>query len=601
MMWVQMVLRALVGDAREETQRKRRVRLFVALFGLVTLLGLAGTGWVIAQAGIHGWQTEDWDRLSSASFLPFPCVFAVVILPLILVALNITISDFAQPLRELVASGDMRLSYPGMVQPLPLAPQEIAVGGQTFQRLRVAEGGLGYQRVFGVVPGLIVMSMLALENLPSALGTEGASGNSIWPIWFVPVAFLTGMVAIVGAMVVMIRAAFGAHTRLSITADEHGLTWRRGKRGITHQIGWHAVRSFSVMAYQDTSGFSLKRTAFLVDGGDAQLAWTLYSSSGQDEHGESWQLSRHIVTRSGHVLRDLTPLSASLVMTSAKPARLRSIGAPEPLIEGVAAARRRFRRYWFTSVPLFFGAVAIMTVSFIGSYSIRDYQKQYFAGLVSKIDAEKPLYHNALMADDGEWQTLPPSEANDHMSLGIVDGAYQMSAPKDQTAQWTISPVYGDVAVEVTVKLAKPAATDSGAGLILRSDYPKSDFVVFFVSPDNGSWSLDHYHYVDISVNPDKSWHSLDDGYSSFIHRGDGAANTLLALTRGDVILLYINGHFIASYSAQNRYNDNYYYGNPPLLHDGYVGVYDNQGATVVRFNDFSVYPVKSPPSLEYV
>ncbi|MGZ3716611.1 MAG: hypothetical protein ACXVA4_14420, partial [Ktedonobacterales bacterium] len=68
---------------------------------------------------------------------------------------------------------------------------------------------------------------------------------------------------------------------------------------------------------------------------------------------------------------------------------------------------------------------------------------------------------------------------------------------------------------------------------------------------------------------------------------------------RGDVIVLYINGHFVASYSAQDHLNDNNY-DAPPMIYSGYVGVYDNEGSNVARFNDFTVYAITSPPSLEY-
>ncbi|MGZ6392384.1 MAG: hypothetical protein ACXWQZ_24355, partial [Ktedonobacterales bacterium] len=304
-----------------------------------------------------------------------------------------------------------------------------------------------------------------------------------------------------------------------------------------------------------------------------------------------------IVTYSGQLLRDLTPLAMSLRTTSAKPARLRAIGAPEPLIAAMTVAKRRFYRIWLVGVPLMVGLFAVLFVSLLGNHFAQSYQQHYFAGLVPKIHAGKQLYHNALTADDSDWLTLPPSVADDQMSLGVVDGAYQMSAPKGHTAYWTISPVFRDMAVEVTMRLSGSATDSSGAGLVLRSTYAVGNMVVFYVDPFDGSWSL--AHYVDNGVNSDSSWHTLDDGTSNAIVRGDGAENTLLALARGDVIVLYINGHFVASYSAQDHLNDNNY-DAPPMIYSGYVGVYDNEGSNVARFNDFTVYAITSPPSLEY-
>ncbi|MGZ3679776.1 MAG: hypothetical protein ACXWQR_14660 [Ktedonobacterales bacterium] len=598
MMWVQVVLGLLVGEGPEETRQRRRGRVVVVVVvGLIALLGLAGTGWVVAQASMYGWQTGDWDRLWAAGFLPYPFLFALFLLPLVLLALNIAPSSFTQPLRELVASGDMRVSYPGVIQPQPLLPQEVALGAQNFQRLRVTEGQTTYRRFFGMAPGLVVAAMAALENLPHALGWNSTD----WASWLFLPMLLGGLGLMIGVMIWqfiwLIRLAAGPRTRLSITTDEQGVRWQRGKRGHTQRMDWHAVRSFSVMVYEDTSGLSSRCSTFLVDGGDALLAWTLYSGSGPDEYGESWQLSRQIVTHSGQLLRDLTPLTASLRVTRAKPNRLRAIGAPEPLITATVAAKRRLRRIWLIGVPLLIVLMAVLFAPPVSSGIVRDHQKQYFAGLVPKIHAGKQLYHNALTADDSEWLTLTPGVADDQMSLGVVDGAYQMSAPKGQFADWTISPVFRDMAVEVTMRLSGPATDSSGAGLVLRSTYAVGNMVVFYVDPFDGSWSL--AHYVDNGVNSDSSWHTLNDGTSSAIVRGDGAENTLLALARGDVIVLYINGHFVASYSAQDHLNDNNY-DAPPMIYSGYVGVYDNEGSDMARFNDFTVYAITSPPSLEY-
>lgn len=593
MMWVQVVLRLLVGEGPEGTRQRQRVRVFVVILGLIGLVGLAGTGWVVSQAGIYGWQTEDWERLFPALLLSWTFLAMLFIVPLMLVILNIAPSGFTQPLRELVASGDLRISYPGAIQPLPLLPQERAVGGQTFQKLRVTEGWRDRRRFFGVVPGLAVLILMALGNLPQALGF-GYSAD--WLGWFSFALLLAGVGVFIGAIVVLISTLSGQRTRLSITTDEQGLTWQGGKRGRRQQIGWNAVRSFSVMVYEGASSLSSKQTTFLVDGGDALLTWTLYSGSGMDEYGESWQLSRHVVTHSGKLLRDLTPLAMSLRMTSAKPTRLRGIGAPELLITTITAMKRRFYRIWFVGVPLMVGLFALLFVSLPGNYFARDYQQRYFAGLVPKIHAGRQLYHNALTTGDNEWQTRTAIN-DDQMSLGVVDGAYQMSGPQGKFADFTISPHFGDMAVEVTVRLSGPTTKYSGAGLIIRSNDSENDMVVFSIDPLDGYWSLARYKYD--FVNPDKDWHSLDYGMSSAIVKGDGAKNTLLALARGDVILLYINGRFLHSYSAQDHFNENNY-GMPPLIHSGYVGVYDNDAADVARFNDFTVYAIKSPPSLEY-
>lgn len=599
MVWVQIVLGMLVGEAPEETWRRRRRWIVGALVVLVALLGLAGAGWLVVQGGIHGWQTGDWERLDAALFLLWPFVFMLVFLPLAIVVRPKTPPWLTQQFRDLVASSDARVSFPAVFQPAPLQPHEVATGAHTFQRLVAAESW-PQRRLSVLWPVMATQYITVVSNLHRALGTVDFFGIPITSVWYFLLTFFLPMCVVV-VVIIVFGVQLVRRPRMNITADEQGLTWQRSKRAPTQRMSWDAVRSFSVLVYNDTSGLSSRRTAFLVDGGDAQLAWALYSralfsGSGPDEYGEAWQLSRQIVTRSGHMLRDLAPLAMSLATTGAKPDRLRAIGAPEPLIGGITATKRRTRRSLFVVVPLAVGLLALLFVSVPGMGYARYRQQHYFAGLVANIHAGKQLYHNALTAsdDDNEWPALSPGVAT---SQGIVAGAYQMSAQKGNFATWTLSPFFQDMAVEVTTRLSGPAMNTSGAGLIVRANHSENDLVVFTVDPFTGSWSLAHYVYN--FVNADKDWHTLDDGTSMAIHRGDGVENTLLALARGDVILLYINGQLVTAYSAQDHFNE-HNYDAPPMIDSGYVGVYDNNGANVARFNDFTVYAIKSPPSLDY-
>ncbi len=588
MMWVQIVIGMLVGETR--AVRRWRGRVLVALGVLVALVGLAVTGWLIVQDGIHGWQTGDWERLDAAVFLPWPFLFLLFILSMGFVVTRRTPRKLTEQLRELVASNDMRASFPAVFQPSTLAPQEVAAGAQTFQRLAAAESW-PQRRPAVIWLNVAVQFMLFFSNLDRALGTV-IPVTSVWSFLSFVLPMCVMLVFFAIAVVQLVR-----RPRMRVTADEHGLRWQRSKRAPEQQMSWDAVRSFSFVVFQDGQS---PRTTFLVDGGgNTLLAWSLSARSGSDEYSEAWQLARQIVTRSGHVLRDLAPLAASLVTTNAKPARLRAIGAPEQLIASITATKRRQRRTLFAIVPLGVGLAATLFVGFFSIGYAHYYQERYFAGLVPKIHAGPQLYRNALTTSGDGWLTLEPTAGGDQMSLGIVDGAYQVSASEGHVAQWTISPDYGDMAVEVTVRLSGQATDHSGAGLIAHSASAGADEVVFYVNPFNGSWSLAHYVYN--AAHPDTSWHDLASGRSTAIHRGVGAGNTLLALARGDMIVLYINGRFVGSYSAQDRLSDNYFENlNLPLVHTGSVGVYDNDGANVARFNDFTVYAIKSPPSLDY-
>jgi len=64
-------------------------------------------------------------------------------------------------------------------------------------------------------------------------------------------------------------------------------------------------------------------------------------------------------------------------------------------------------------------------------------------------------------------------------------------------------------------------------------------------------------------------------------------------LMRGDAFVLYVNGSYVA---AITNHID-----HAPLPRAGRVGVYLNDGAAQGVFTNFAVYPVTSPPSLEYV
>lgn len=594
MMWVRVVIGTLVGETRAVWRWRGRV--LVALGVLVALAGLAVTNWLAVQDGIHGWQTGDWERLDAAAFLPWPFLFLLFVLIFGFFVTRRTSRGLTEQFRELVASNDMRVGAPAVFQPSPLTPHEMATGAQTFQRLVAGEGWPPRRAAnmwFIVATQLAVQFMMFFSNLHRALGTVDFFGIPVWSVWFFLLTFFLPMCVLLVTFVIF-GVQLVRRPRMSVTADEHGLRWRGSTRAPEQQMSWEAVRSFSIVVFQDGQS---PRNTFLVDGGgDAVLAWALSSRSGSDEYSEAWQLARQIVTRSGHVLRDLAPLAMSLVTTSADPARLRAIGAPESLIGGVTATKRQRRRTLFAAVPLGVGLVATLLFGLFSMGYVHYYQDRYFAGLVAKIHAGKQLYHNTLTTGGDGWLTVEPTAGGDGMSLGTVDGAYQISAPAGKIAEWTILPDFGDMAVEATVRLSGLATDYSGAGLIVHAASPSSE-VVFYVNPFNGRWSLAHYVYD--AAHPDTSWHNLDNGRSSAIHRGAGAENTLLALARGDMIVLYINGHFVGSYSAQDRFNENSF-DAPPLIHTGSVGVYDNDGANVARFNDFTVYAIKSPPSLAY-
>ncbi len=190
MMWVQIVIGMLVGETRAVW--RWRGRLLVALGVLVALAGLAATGWLAVQDGIHGWQTGDWERLDGAVFLPWPFLFLLFFLSLGFVITRRMPHGLTEQFRELVASNDMRVSFPAVFQPSALAPHEDAAGAQTFQRLAAAESW-PQRRLANMWAIVATQFMMFFSNLHGALGTVDFFGISVESVWFFLLTFFLPM------------------------------------------------------------------------------------------------------------------------------------------------------------------------------------------------------------------------------------------------------------------------------------------------------------------------------------------------------------------------------------------------------------------------
>jgi hypothetical protein len=158
------------------------------------------------------------------------------------------------------------------------------------------------------------------------------------------------------------------------------------------------------------------------------------------------------------------------------------------------------------------------------------------------------------------------------------------------------------VAVQVTARQFGGTQSD-GIGLIVRANTAGDDYVAFIVSPTDGGWTLWQYHPID--ANADDDWHYLGGGDSAAIHTGTDATDTLLAITRGQTYVLYVNGVFVGS--ASDGDPDVYGPDASPTVgtmttpHHGSAGLYLADGVTAGVFSDFVVYRVQPPTSLWYV
>lgn len=135
------------------------------------------------------------------------------------------------------------------------------------------------------------------------------------------------------------------------------------------------------------------------------------------------------------------------------------------------------------------------------------------------------------------------------------------------TPTLTTPGIYGDVAVEVTVRLLGQEAPDESYdtfGLLLHNDGFELNGVSFGISPD-GIWSIDPTSDVYASSNA--------------IHTALGTSNRLTVILRGHQDILYINNQFVGIYQASG-----------PTT--GPLGFFAETYTASAAFTDFTIYPL---------
>lgn len=589
MLQAQFLIESLAGDARRT--RRDRVAL-VVLVTLLTVAGVAGVavcGWLMVQAAIYGWQTTDWDRLDFGSYAFVPFLF-LVMLPLSTAMQPRAWPGLARPILDALAHGETRLAPPAALQPEP--PADVAAGQSvTLRRLRRVS--VRNTRWRGLVLALVFIpiefSMLAF-TLPELLGQDSLTfqvfGLRLWVVELIAIS-----VSVIAGLVVVVLAAGSFSQRLSVTADGLGISWHSGRHNRrAGTMRWHEVRAFYRMAYLASSA-SL-RTVYIVDAGDRVFAWSVGAIAPIAQIDDSEKLAGIIRQNTQLPLRDISELAVKARQYQRRPDELLRLGLTPDAVAALRRVTHRSLRALWLLLPVVLLIILVFIVPLVGVQRLEDYQHGYFASLPQQIRAETPIYHDALAAYDYQWDVQQMGKDHGQASLSYRDGTYQMTWRSGCYVYSYPDDVFDDAAIEVTaVQHGKAADGNDGVGIVLRADSDQN-MVVFVVSPTSGSWWLDHHLYN--PQHPDDSWIYMDGGTSASVHTGAGASNTLLVLARGQTYLLYVNGHFLDAYS--DRFHD-----QSNLLLAGYAGVYVNDGATTGIFSNFSVYPVQSPPSLNYV
>lgn len=582
--------RTLLGAIAEEQpgeMRRRRWRLSGVV--AVTLAGLAGFAivwWVAVQAALYGWQTTNWDPSQTAELaLPF-LGFTVLALPILSLFRLPLGSREIRRILDAIAVGDQRVVALVTPQPEPLPSPELAPGPESFRRLRALPSWSEDRNFLPLLLILVQPSGFAFQFLQSAFD-EGLAVS----LFGVPIRNVIAGVAVlsIASYLLALILLIPGSGRWRVTADDFGMTWqrKRSRRGQAH-VPWGSVRSF--FAHESYSPF---RTTYVLTTDNAVLGWALTSNSKADENAESERLVRLIVTHTRLPLRYLSLRAPSAAQAQEQVALPHGPGLETDLLADLARMQRRPIRRVLRGLAVTLPLALLIFFGTQGASSrLQGYQQTYFVRLPAQIHAETPLFQDPLSYDDGNWLVEKPSASDNEASYAFVDGAYQLTGRTGQFVDSPIAPVYSDAAVEVTARQIgqAPQSGHDGVGLVVRLDGDQG-MVAFYVSPTDGSWTLAHYRYN--ADNPDYSWEYMGYGTSSAIQRGDEAVNRLLVLMRGSTFLLYVNDHFIDSFT--DRYHEIH-----NLLSAGQIGVYLNEGATIAIFSDFAVYPVQSPPSLSY-
>ena len=356
--------------------------------------------------------------------------------------------------------------------------------------------------------------------------------------------------------------------KMAITAEEQGLRWKLRPRWWPRRasfLAWQDVRVFYTFDYERRSAlFWSNWRLYVLDSPEATLAWSVKlpppfapptRSAEQTTHE---YLARLIVTRTGLPLRTLAAAAKELakdpiVRRASQFGRQRLPAETELttltiLNERPAQPRSGRGRRWSLAAP----PLALLVLLPLAAWGIQTYQSEQYASLLAQVHAHRPLYTAAAFGSD---------------SFQDVPGPYELPASHNPL-EATAPAVYGDAAVEVTVRLPH-GERSADFGLILHTDGIANAEVVFRLDLD-GFWALGP-----IDADP------------GILIRTDtpdtrpGASNRLTVIVRGTEYICYVNGTFVAVYHAAHPGS-------------GHVGAFvmDEYVLELATFTNFTVYPL---------
>lgn len=565
-----LTLARLPDPARVKRQdRRERAIFFISLLGYLPFFVILYLGFTLA------WSAVSWGDFWGIN------VLQILVGLLAVISLELRFSGFlrkrahlraqtllALPLRQAARAANEQTAPVVDGQPEPLSATERAPGMAAWGPLQQPlYGAYEVMRAVGWVAfslGLLFLLIFALILLVPGSQLDETGWHAL-----VIGAVISGVVW-VGGILAVFRAR-RMPRNFEVRADGWHLEWRHlrwwgASRRITG-MAWSEARAFYTFDYKQDTGPARLRGAYRVyvlDAEQTALAWMVAAAPDASETGDGGpdDVCRLVAKYTRLPLRNLSAEVERLAdRLEDKPARRRKHAPPslEVLQRAIsdhplASFKWAYLRYVvllpLVSFGLFAGA----------AWGVQTYQSSQYERLLAQVRAHQPLYHDSLAAPTGDWPVQSPS-AQDPRGYAYVDHAYQLTG--DDFTVALAPPVYGDMAVEVTVRLTGGAQTlgNIWVGLALHMD-AQGNGLLFQVNP-GGDWSIG----------------TFDD--SEFHHSGaiQVIKNRLTVIMRGDEYICYANDQFMGIYHSTQ-------------FPAGFAGVFLGSPLTTAAFTDFTIYSV---------
>lgn len=603
------LLAALENGDERVARTARRWRRFIAVAVTVScLLTVAYLGWTLFALR-DAWHTGQWRYFWGQ----LNGIWPLVALGARFWAVDDPFTGYVDVVRKM-----QEAAIKGDEQDAPIAQEysqlsqdsSMLFGGISYGPLKRPHDGRSIGPIVLVVMGLLMAITFGAVLL--AVGMSAASDgarqvNEI--IWGITLILL---LLSIWPLVVVLRMRRG----ILVTADDMGVAWKQaGWRTRRRSIAWHDTRAFFVITQRKSTNWT-KETTWVLMGSAGALAWMAPREEAAQTDTPHARFAALVASRTRLPLRDLSALAdrmtnrtliaeqrkaaienATRIYEETKREILAARTQPEKAAAWLSTQRReqaadavlsahrseqttkKSGLGWGCTVQLVL--LVVIGLMYAGGWGLEQYQPHYYEGMLAQIHASKPLYHDDLSHDDGDWPLCAPTaDRPNRCSYG--GQAYHLTSASGRfISAWT-EPVYGNAVVEGTVRQIGTVEYD-GVGLILRAFDDNTDMLVFFIHPTDGTWSLAHYH--DVGGSPDDNWTAFENGSSSAIRTGQGAANDLLVVITDDRYTCYINGKVVLMYDDSEH----------AIPRMGHVGLYVNDGAVEGVFTDFTVYPAPAP------